>query len=57
MLVSLIIMLIVVGVALYLIQLIPMDETIKKVIYIVVLLLVVLYVLRTFGLLTELNKL
>ena len=46
---SLIITLIVVGVALYLIQLIPMDATLKQIIRVLVILLVVLWLLQDFG--------
>lgn len=45
-LISLIVLLIVVGVALYLVQLIPMDATIKKVLTILVVALVIIWVLR-----------
>jgi hypothetical protein len=41
---SLILLLVVVGVALYLVELIPMDGTIKRIIQILVILLVVLYI-------------
>lgn len=45
-LLSLIIILILVGVALYLVQLIPMDATVKRIITIVVIVIIALYVLR-----------
>lgn len=54
MLVTLIVLLIVAGVALYLINLIPMDATIKKIIWVVVILFVVLYMLKVLGLLDRL---
>ena len=47
-LLELIVLLIVVGVALYLVQLIPMDSTIKKIITILVVVVVILYVLKLF---------
>jgi len=49
MLIDLIIALVLVGVCLYIISLIPMDETIKTVIRVVVLLVVLLWVVRAFG--------
>ena len=45
-LLQLVIALIVIGVASYLVQLIPMDATIKKVITVLVILLVVVYALQ-----------
>lgn len=50
--IGLIITLILVGFALYLVQLIPMDATIKKVITAVVILIAVLWLLQTFGVFT-----
>ena len=41
--------LIVVGIALYLIRLIPMDETIRKVITVLVILVVMLWILSALG--------
>jgi len=55
MLVTLIVLLIVVGVALYLVQLIPMDPVIRTLIRVVVILFVVLYALKVLGLLDGLN--
>lgn len=49
MLISLIVTLVIVGVALYLITLIPMDAVIQKVIRVVVLLVALLYVLQILG--------
>lgn len=49
-LIGLIVVLLIVGVALYVIGLIPMDATIKRIIQVIVILLVVLYVLSAFGL-------
>lgn len=45
-LLSLIIVLVLVGVALYVVQLIPMDATVKRILTIVVIVIVALYVLR-----------
>ena len=47
--ISVIILLVVVGVALYLLKLVPMDETVRKVITVLVILLVVLYALQVLG--------
>lgn len=54
-LIQLIVLLIVVGVALYLITLIPMDATIKRIIQVVAILLVVLWVLDAVGLIPTLG--
>lgn len=51
MLVSLIVTLIVIGVVLYLVELIPMDATIKRIIQVLVILCVVLWLLSSFGVL------
>lgn len=48
---ELLLALVLVGVGLYLLQQIPMDPTIKTVIRVVVILFVILYVVRAFGLL------
>lgn len=45
-LLSLIVVLVLVGVALYVVQLIPMDATVKRILTIVVIVIVALYVLR-----------
>ena len=50
-LIGLIVVLIVTGVALYLVTLIPMDATIKRIIQVVVILVVILWLLSAFGLL------
>jgi hypothetical protein len=50
-LISIIVTLIVVGLLLYLISLIPMDGAIKQIIRVVVIILVILWLLREFGLL------
>lgn len=47
-LIGLIILLIIVGVALYLVTLIPMDATIKRIITVLVIVVVIIYVLVTF---------
>lgn len=49
MLISLVVTLVIVGVALWIITLIPMDPVIKQVIRVVVLLVVLLYVLQMLG--------
>ena len=46
-LVSLLILLIVVGVALYIIQLLPMNATIKQIIIVLAVLIVVIYILQS----------
>jgi hypothetical protein len=51
-LIQLIVVLVVVGVALYLVQTIPMDQTIKTIIRVVVILAVILWLLEAFGLLS-----
>ncbi len=48
-LVGLVVTLIVIGVALYLVQLIPMDAVFKQIIRVVVILVALLYVLSAFG--------
>lgn len=50
-LISVIVALIVVGLVLYLINMIPMDGTIKQIIRIVVIIAVIVWLLQTFGLL------
>jgi len=50
-LVSLLVTLILIGVLLYLIQLIPMDATIKQIIYVLVVVVVILWVIQQLGLL------
>lgn len=54
-LLGLILLLVFVGVGLYLIQLIPMDATIKKIIVILVILFVVIYLLQALGLVAGLG--
>lgn len=48
-LIGLVILLLIVGVALYLINLVPIDATIKRIIHVIVILVVVLYLLSVFG--------
>jgi len=48
-LIGLVVFLIIVGVLLYIIQLIPMDATIKNIAYILVLVVVLLWLLQVFG--------
>ena len=52
---SLIIALIIVGALLYLLNLIPIDPTIKSVIYVIVIVVLAIYLLREFWPLTGLN--
>lgn len=52
-LLSLVVTLVVIGVVLYLIQLIPMDATIKKVIWVLVILFVLLWVLGQLGFVSD----
>ena len=47
--IELLIMLIVVGAALYLIRLLPLDLVIKQIIYVVVIVFTLIYVLRNLG--------
>jgi hypothetical protein len=50
-LISIVIALVLVGVALYIVNLIPMDATIRKIIQIVVIVVVCLWILQAIGLL------
>jgi hypothetical protein len=54
-LISIIVTLIVVGLLLYLVGLIPMDGTIKQIIRVLVIILVVIWLLQSFGLLAGLG--
>ena len=54
-LISIIITLVVIGLLLYLIDLIPMDGTIKQIIRVVVIIAVIVWLLQTFGLLGPLG--
>lgn len=49
-LIGLLVVLLVVGVVLYILSLVPIDATIKRIIYVLVLLFVVLWLLQAFGL-------
>jgi len=48
--ISIIVLLLIVGVALYLIDLVPMDATVKRVIQVLAILCVILYALEALGL-------
>ena len=54
--VGIIITLIVIGLLLYLVELIPMDRTIKQIIRIIVIIAVVVWLLESFGLIGSLNS-
>jgi hypothetical protein len=54
-LISIIVSLIVIGLLLYLIDLIPMDGTIKQIIRIIVIIAVIVWLLQSFGLLGSLG--
>jgi len=56
-LVSIIISLVVIGLLLYLVELIPMDATIKQIIRIIVIIAVVVWLLEAFGLIGSINGL
>jgi len=56
-LVSVIISLIVIGLLLYLVDLIPMDHAIKQIIRIIVIIAVVIWLLEAFGLIGSINGL
>lgn len=45
-LISLVVALVILGVILYLLQLIPMDETIRKIVYVVIILAVILFLVK-----------
>lgn len=47
--IELIIVLIIIGALLYIVQLLPLDRTIKQIIYVVVVVLVLIYLLRNLG--------
>jgi hypothetical protein len=55
--VSIIISLVVVGLLLYLIDIIPMDGTIKQIIRVIVIIAVIIWLLQAFGLIGSLNNL
>ncbi len=56
-LVGIIVTLVVIGLLLYLVELIPMDGTIKQIIRIIVIIAVVVWLLQAFGLIGPLNSL
>jgi hypothetical protein len=47
--VELLIILVIVGAVLYLLQYVPLDETIKRIIYVVVIVAVIIYLIRNFA--------
>ena len=51
-LIGLIVVLVIVGAVLYILSLLPIDGTVKRIIYVIVLILVFLYVLQAFGLIS-----
>jgi hypothetical protein len=55
--ISIIVTLVVIGLVLYLIDLIPMDGTIKQIIRLIVIICVVVWLLQAFGLIGSLNGL
>ena len=55
--VSIIISLVVVGLLLYLIDIIPMDGTIKQIIRVIVIIAVIIWLLQAFGLIGSLSNL
>jgi hypothetical protein len=56
-LIGIIVTLVVIGLLLYLVDLIPMDGTIKQIIRIIVIIAVVIWLLEAFGLIGSLNNL
>jgi len=56
MLISIIVTLVVVGLVLYLIDLIPMDSTIKRIIHLIIVIIVILWLLQVFGLMGPINR-
>lgn len=52
---TIIITLVVIGVVLYLVNLIPMDATIKRIIYVLAILFIILWLLSQFGLIGGVN--
>jgi hypothetical protein len=55
--ISIIVTLVVIGLVLYLIDLIPMDGTIKQIIRLIIIICVVVWLLQAFGLIGSLNNL
>jgi hypothetical protein len=54
---SLLVALVILGAVLYIISLLPIDATIKRIIHVVAILLVVLYILQAFGFVAPHGKL
>ena len=57
MLIDLIILLVVIGVGLYLLNLIPMDATVRKIVHVVVILFAIYLVLRALGIVDRIGNL
>ena len=57
MLIDLIILLVVIGVGLYLLNLIPMDATVRKIVHVVIILFAILLVLRALGIVDRIGNL
>jgi len=55
--VSIIVTLVVIGLVLYLINMIPMDNTIKQIIHAIIVVLVVMWLLQSFGLMGPVRNL
>jgi hypothetical protein len=55
--ISIIVTLVVIGLVLYLINLIPMDNTIKQIIHAIIVVLVVVWLLQSFGLIGSIHNL
>ena len=55
--VSIIVTLVVIGLVLYLINMIPMDNTIKQIIHAIIVVLVVVWLLQAFGLIGSIHNL
>jgi hypothetical protein len=55
--ISIIVTLVVIGLLMYLIDLIPMDGTIKQIIRVIIIICVVVWLLQAFGLIGSLNSL
>jgi ABC-type siderophore export system fused ATPase/permease subunit len=53
--ITILVTLVVVGVVLYLVNLIPMDNTIKRIIYVLAILFIILWLLSQFGLIGSVN--
>jgi hypothetical protein len=54
--IGIIVTLVVIGLVLYLIELIPMDRTIKQIIRLIIIIAVVIWLLEAFGLIGSLNS-